>query len=220
MARTFNCSIVSVLMMIISFASQAKNTHIQVIDVDKAPLSNIVVYVEPENKSAAPKGILPNSSTATMDQVNRQFKPHILVVNKHTKIDFPNSDNIKHHVYSFSPAKTFEIKLYSDEQSTPILFNDVGEVTMGCNIHDWMLGYVYIVDTPWFGKTDKLGNIKFDLPDGKYTLKIWHPLLQDLDQSFTQEIDISSDVKLTINLKETMKPKHEAYEDDDELDDY
>jgi hypothetical protein len=219
MVRIVN-RLIPVLIILSCFATQAKNTNIQVIGVDKIPLVNIVVYVEPENKTLLSKGILPNPSLATMDQVNRQFLPHILVVNKNTQIDFPNSDKIKHHVYSFSPAKTFEIKLYSDKLSDPRLFDQVGEVTLGCNIHDWMLGYVYVVDTPWFGTTDLEGNIDFDLPKGKYTLKTWHPLFKEADQSFTQKIEITGNNQFTVNAKEAMKPKYSAYEEDDELDDY
>ena len=220
MVKFLNYKIISVLLILSCFATQAKNTTIQVNDAEKNPLANIVVYVEPENISILPKEQQSAKPTATMDQVNRQFLPHILVVNKSTNVSFPNSDKIKHHVYSFSPAKTFEIKLYSDEQSSPLLFNHTGEVTLGCNIHDWMLGYVYVVDTPWFGKTDLQGKLEFDLPKGQYTLKIWHPLLQDSDKSLTQKITISDDNNFVINLTEAMKPAYAAYEEDDELDDY
>ena len=97
--------IIPVLMIFSCFTTYAQNTTIQVIGVDKKPLANIVVYVESENKPTVSEDILSDSPIATMDQVNRQFRPHILVVNKNTKIDFPNSDKIKHHVYSFSAAK-------------------------------------------------------------------------------------------------------------------
>ncbi|MFQ3209209.1 MAG: plastocyanin [Colwellia sp.] len=220
MTRVLNYKIMPVLIMLCSFTVQANITKIQVNDAEKNSLANIVVYIEPENKSMLTEEQLSTKPMATMDQVNRQFLPHILVVNKSTKISFPNSDQIKHHVYSFSPAKTFEIKLYRDEQSAPSLFDQAGEVTLGCNIHDWMLGYVYVVDTPWFGKTDIQGKLQLELPSGQYTLKIWHPLLQDSDKSFTQKITISDDNNLTVNLKEAMKPAYTAYEEDDELDDY
>jgi plastocyanin len=212
--------IIPVLMILNCFTSYAKKATIQVIGVDNIPLANIVVYVEPENESTVSQNILSDNSVATMDQVNRQFLPHILVVNKNTKIDFPNSDKIKHHVYSFSPAKTFEIKLYSDKKSDPRLFDHIGEVTLGCNIHDWMLGYVYVVGTPWFGTTDGLGNISLEIPNGKYTLKTWHPLFQEADQSFSKKIEIAADSEFTVNVKAAMKPQYSAYEEDDEFDDY
>ena len=211
---------IPVLMILCCFATQAKNTTIRVLDADNKPLANIVVYVESVNKSKVIQDVLSDRPIATMDQVNRQFLPHILVVNKDTKIDFPNSDKIKHHVYSFSSAKTFEIKLYNDKSSEPRLFDQVGEVTLGCNIHDWMLGYVYVVDTPWFGTTDVQGNINFEIPDGKYTLKTWHPLFQEADQSFSQIIDVARDNQFTVKAKAAMKPQYSAYEEDDELDDY
>lgn len=199
---------------------QAKELIVKVNSNLKVPLANIVVYVEPENKALLSQESLPIKSDATVDQVNRQFVPHILVVNKSTKVDFPNSDKIKHHVYSFSPAKSFEIKLYGDKKSQPILFNQEGEVTLGCNIHDWMLGYVYVVDTPWFGKTDEQGEINFDLPEGRYQLKIWHPLLEQIDKSYSKSIVISGDITHIVSLKEEMSPAYSAYEEDDELDDY
>ena len=158
--------IMPILTILSCFATHAQNTTIKVLDASTEPLANIVVYLEPEDKSIITQNFLSVTDAATMDQVNRQFLPHILVVHKNTQIDFPNSDKIKHHVYSFSPAKTFEIKLYSDKPSGPRLFDHVGEVTLGCNIHDWMLGYVYVVDTPWFGKTDAKGSINFDIPEG------------------------------------------------------
>jgi len=220
MTRQFQYKLISVLIVLCCFASQAKNINIKVNDTVKKPLENIVVYIEAENKASYDKEQLSDKPIATMDQVNRQFSPQILVVNKSTKINFPNSDKIKHHVYSFSPAKTFEIKLYSDEQSSPLLFEQAGDVTLGCNIHDWMLGYIYVVDTPWFGKTDSQGNINFELPEGKYNIKLWHPLFQEADQNFSRKIIVNRDNKLTINLKEAMKPAYSAYEEDDELDDY
>jgi plastocyanin len=212
--------IIPVLMILSCFTTYAQNTTIQVLGVDKKPLANIVVFLEPENKSTMSQYVLSEKTIATMDQVNRQFRPHILVVNKNTQIDFPNSDKIKHHVYSFSPAKTFEIKLYSDKPSAPRLFDQVGEVTLGCNIHDWMLGYVYVVDTPWFGTTDVEGNIHFEIPEGKYTLKTWHPLFEEADQSFTQKLEVTRNSQFTVNVKEAMKPQYSAYEEDDELDEY
>ena len=96
----------------------------------------------------------------------------------------------------------------------------MGEVTLGCNIHDWMLGYVYVVDTPWFGTTDLQGNINFEVPEGKYALKKWHPLFQESDKSLSQEIDTTKNSRFTVQIKTAMKPQYSAYEEDDELDDY
>jgi hypothetical protein len=94
-------------------------------------------------------------------------------------VDFPNSDSIKHHVYSFSKAKTFELQLYKELNAEPLLFSTQGSVELGCNIHDWMLGYIFVVDTPYVGKTDMQGNLTLELPDGEYQLDVWHPRIQE-----------------------------------------
>jgi hypothetical protein len=92
-----------------------------------------------------------------------------------TAVQFPNRDEIRHHVYSFSPPKVFELKLYAGTPAAPILFDKPGEVVLGCNIHDHMLAYVYVVDTPWFAKSGKQGEAKIDnVPAGEYDLHLWH----------------------------------------------
>jgi hypothetical protein len=93
-----------------------------------------------------------------------------------TVASFPNRDPILHHVYSFSPPKTFEIKLYTGKSPSSVTFDKPGIVTLGCNIHDWMIAYVLVVSTPWFGKTDAAGIVKLrDLPGGSYAVHAWHP---------------------------------------------
>lgn len=187
---------------------------------DGQPLSNIAVYLEPVNKTAMPVKAAPKDHSAIMDQIDRQFKPHILAVQKSSWVNFPNSDSIKHHVYSFSDAKTFELKLYSGGSPSPIQFEKTGEVALGCNIHDWMLGYIYIVDTPWFGKTGKQGSITLEVPAGEYQLKFWSPLLKEADKDFSRPIQIQQDLTTTIKLKDDLLPALVDYEDTDELTDY
>ena len=79
---------------------------------------------------------------AIMNQIDKQFAPHVLVVQSGTDISFPNADNLFHHVYSFSPTKQFELKLYKEFTAEPLRFEQAGIVDIGCNIHDWMLGYI------------------------------------------------------------------------------
>ena len=112
-----------------------------------------------------------------MDQRNRQFEPHVLAVRQNTKVRFPNSDDIRHHVYSFSPAKTFELRLYHGTQADPVLFDKPGRVVLGCNIHDAMLGYIYVLKTRWFGVTGSDGVVTLqEIPSGSYRLQLRHPL--------------------------------------------
>jgi hypothetical protein len=110
-----------------------------------------------------------------IEQKNKQFIPLVSVVQSGSNINFPNRDLVRHHVYSFSPAKTFELKLYSGIPANPVMFDKAGTVVLGCNIHDTMLAYIHIVDTPYFAKTDDSGKAKLsDLPAGQYQLKVWH----------------------------------------------
>ena len=115
------------------------------------------------------------AKAASMDQVNKEFVPFVLPVQLGAEVRFPNKDNIRHHVYSFSPAKAFELKLYSGVPSKPVMFDKPGAVALGCNIHDTMVGYIYVVDTPWFAKTGKDGEAKIEgLPAGDYDLQLVH----------------------------------------------
>jgi plastocyanin len=113
--------------------------------------------------------------TAVIDQVDKRFVPRINVIRTGTVVTFPNSDHIRHQVYSFSPAKVFTLKLYAGSPSTPIIFDKPGLVVLGCNIHDKMLAFVGVVDTPYFAKTDAIGKAVLNLPAGRYRLRVWHP---------------------------------------------
>jgi len=109
------------------------------------------------------------NAQVSIDQVNKEFVPRVTIVQAGTEVSFPNSDNIRHSIYSFSPAKTFTTKLYAGREAAPVLFDKAGLVVLGCNIHDNMVAWVYIVDTPWFGKSaaDGTGVIR-NLPAGDY----------------------------------------------------
>lgn len=160
-----------------------------------------IVYFEPEIPVAS--GVLP--TMPVMDQVDSQFVPHILVVQKGQQVNFPNSDSIKHHVYSFSQAKQFELKLYRDLKAEPINFPQAGEVELGCNVHDWMLGYILVVDTPYFAKTNRQGKVVVDLPAGDYKVKLWHPRIQDNADVLVREITVNSEeVPVNFNLKQDL----------------
>ncbi|ASJ71457.1 methylamine utilization protein [Granulosicoccus antarcticus] len=117
-----------------------------------------------------------DAALAVMDQRERQFAPSVLPIQQGTKVSFPNSDDVRHHVYSFSYPNNFELKLYHGEKNKPISFDEPGIVVLGCNIHDGMIGYLQVVDTPWFSKTEIDGLASIDqIPGGNYTLQVWHP---------------------------------------------
>ena len=111
-----------------------------------------------------------------IEQKNKAFLPFVSIAQAGTMGYFPNRDGIGHHVYSFSPAKTFQLPLSEDEYSEAIQFDKPGVVTVGCNIHDWMVAYIYIVNTPYYSKTDTSGTATItDIPAGDYQLHLWHP---------------------------------------------
>ena len=114
-----------------------------------------------------------------VDQRNTQFVPRVSVVTVGTPVSFPNSDNVRHQVYSFSPAKRFELPLYSGKPAAPVVFATPGVVELGCNIHDWMLAYVVVVDSPYHAITGADGQARMSAPGGTYTLRVWHPDIRD-----------------------------------------
>lgn len=138
---------------------------------DGRPVKDAALILDPVNgRVPAPR------VHARIEQRDREFVPYLTIVQKGTAVDFPNRDKIKHHVYSFSTAKIFEIKLYAGRPAQPVTFDKTGEVAIGCNIHDWMEAHVLVVDTPWFAKTRADGVARVAaVPAGAYRLRLWHP---------------------------------------------
>ena len=180
-------------------------------DRDGALVPQAVVYAEPVGAQAP--AAVPRPS-AVMDQKDKQFVPHILVVRTGTEIQFPNSDTVSHHVYSFSPAKSFELALY--RQGTvhpPLLFDTPGEVTLGCNIHDDMVGYILVVDTSFFAMTGANGEASLTgLAPGKYRVSVWTPRLKRADLPAPVEIDVAADrpAPFTAQFSAKLAPPHHS----------
>jgi plastocyanin len=138
------------------------------------PLPDAAVVLEPLGAPASSSKSHPH---ALIEQRGAEFAPWVTVVQLGTAVDFPNNDTVRHHVYSFSQPKRFEIKLYAGKPGQPITFDKPGEVVIGCNIHDWMEAYVLVVESPYFGKTGADGQVRIaNLPAGRYRLQLWHPL--------------------------------------------
>ncbi|TDF35039.1 methylamine utilization protein [Alteromonadaceae bacterium M269] len=209
-------STVLLISLLVSPWLDAYSLSVEVLTKKDSKLVNAVVYLTSE-QPLPPKS---DNSVAHMDQINSQFVPHILVVQRDTLVDFPNSDSIKHHVYSFSPAKTFELQLYKDQQPEAVAFDKEGRVEMGCNVHDWMLGYIYVVDTPYFGKTDENGRITLDVPAGEYTVHVRNPRIKDDESTLVQKVNLTSNQNITFKLKKKLLPSLELYEESDEFSTY
>jgi plastocyanin len=154
----------------------AVDIDVKVFDLQGKAVADAVVQAHALAGNPAPPPAARPSRTATIEQIDREFVPYVMPVRTGTTVNFPNRDPLMHHVYSFSSVKNFEIKLYSGELPRGIVFDKAGIVTLGCNIHDWMLGYIFVADTPWFAKTGASGAARIaDLSPGEYELRLWHP---------------------------------------------
>lgn len=164
----------ALLLLPLGFATAAQLNAV-VTDAAGKPLADAALYLLPQAGDTA----LPKPRDANIDQQNRTFVPTVSVLQTGTAVHFPNSDNIRHQVYSFSPAKVFNLKLYSGRPSEPVIFDKPGTVVLGCNIHDQMVAWVLAVDTAWFAKTDAAGRLSINsIPEGAYWLHAWHPGLR------------------------------------------
>ncbi|MBU2977281.1 methylamine utilization protein [Alteromonas sp. C1M14] len=189
---------------------------VTVLDNTGLPLPGFAVSLTPA-EGAAPVTDTPH---AVMDQINRQFAPHFLIVRKDTQVRFPNSDSIKHQVYSFSAAKRFALLLDKDSEADPLTFDTPGVVELGCNVHDWMLGYIYVVDTPYFSASDDKGQSEFVVPPGSYTLSIYHPRMQEPQEILRRELTLTKNQTLRLPLTRALLPDFSQYNADDEFGQY
>lgn len=203
------CRLFSVLIFVtVAPMTRAAILTVNVTDGSGKPLPDAVAYAEPETATPPPIQF----PKIQIEQKAKKFSPLVSVVQTGTSILFPNNDTVRHHIYSFSPAKTFEQKLYSGVPEKPVLFDKAGTVVLGCNIHDQMLAYIYVVDTPFFAKTDANGKLLMEIPKGKYQLKLVHADLPvgELPQ---QTVNMTSET-LSINVKLNLKSKARVLERD------
>lgn len=153
-----------------------------------APVADAVVTIRLAGR-ATPAAA--GGGSYTVDQKNIQFHPFVLVVPVGSNVSFPNLDPVRHHVYSFSPAKRFELKLYAREQNRSVRFDKAGVVALGCNIHDQMTAFIDVVDTPWAAKTDGAGNVTLSgVPAGQVVVTVWHPYLRAPGNQVTKQIAV------------------------------
>jgi plastocyanin len=160
-----------VLLLLAAATAQAAAVNVAVTDDAGQPLVNAVVMLEPAG-AKLPVKPLPQVDIA---QAKRQFEPQVTVVTVGTPVNFPNFDTVRHQVYSFSPIKTFELKLYAGVPNAPIVFDKPGSAAIGCSIHDRMAAWVVVVDTPYYGRTGATGQVQIDgVNAGPYRLRAWH----------------------------------------------
>ena len=180
--------------------TQAATITVQVQNTNGALLGDAVAFLESPQAAKALGAV--KLAPAEIAQIAKQFEPRVTVVPVGTVVGFPNRDSVRHHVYSFSPTKTFELKLYSGTPANPVTFDRTGIAVLGCNIHDSMVAWVVVVETPYFGRSLKPAPVLLaNVPAGSYRLRVWHPGLPvgtpALDQALVVE---SADATVAVRL--------------------
>ncbi|MCC2617592.1 methylamine utilization protein [Aestuariibacter halophilus] len=179
-----------VVCLLTSVSMNLAAKQVQIVDQHGQPVQDAVVsYAD-----TLPATPLP---MAVMDQVDKQFLPHVLVINKGQQVAFPNSDNVRHHVYSFSAPKPFEIKLFSGTEAAPVAFDKPGIVVLGCNIHDQMIGFIYVADQETALLTNTQGRV--DVPDTLNEVYVWHERLSS-SQTVREKMALVDGQPLQVNL--------------------
>jgi plastocyanin len=171
-------------------AAYAQTSISATVQDDKGqPLENAVVVAVPADGVMRATGRPPSD---VVDQVDKEFTPKVTAILVGTSVIFPNHDNVRHQVYSFSPVKRFELPLYAGHAAAPVTFDKPGVVVLGCNIHDWMVGYVYVSESPYFAMTGKDGRATLaDLPPREYVVRVWHPQSDVSEESTRTMVDLT-----------------------------
>lgn len=163
------------LLLALPVSALAAPVTITVTGPDGKSLAGAVVAVRTPRAPAASTAL---RGPFAMAQQDIAFQPHVLIVPIGAAVSFPNHDKVRHHVYSFSATKKFELKLYGRDDPRTIVFDRAGVVALGCNIHDQMSGFIIVTDTPFTAQTDARGRVSFDVPTGAARVTIWHPSIR------------------------------------------
>jgi plastocyanin len=173
-------------------------------DSGNQPVEDAVVAAVPEGRPSTPP-VKPGHEV--VDQINLEFVPHVKPILVGSPVYFPNKDHVRHHVYSFSPAKRFELPLYAGTPAEPVVFDRPGIVTIGCNIHDWMIGYIYVAETPYLARTGADGRARLEnLPAGRYVIRVWHPRMEISEEATSRPVSIERAGTLDLAWQLTLKP--------------
>ena len=201
MKPIFSCVAAALLCLLVSFTSLAADVAGRVTSPTGEPVEHAIVFLK-AGSVPAPTGERP---PAVMDQVDKEFIPHVLPIVTGTPVRFPNHDQIHHHVYSFSRLMSFDLPLYRSDEPPPIQFDRPGVVLVGCNIHDWMSGVIVVLPNEYFAITDASGAFTLkDVPPGSHTLLAWHERNAAKVDETAQVVDVGtaavSDLRFTLPL--------------------
>ena len=203
--RRWLAAVVVLIAVSAAAAPQSRGESIEglVKDPQGAPVADAVIFATSVSGGRPPA----RTARAIVDQQDKEFVPHVRPILAGTEVTFPNKDDIRHHVYSFSPAKKFELPLYKGTQAPPMTCDKSGIVILGCNIHDWMVGYVYVLDTPYFETTAADGRARIaNVPAGTYEVQVWHPRMPETRSPPKQRVTISAGKDERIEFVTPLKP--------------
>ena len=194
-------------LLAVAAGASADPLDVAVLNGDGKPVENAVVYARSLQPGGHPAA---GGSPVVIDQIDKTYVPYVTAVQVGTRVSFPNKDQIRHHVYSFSKPKKFEIPLYAGTPTDPVVFDTPGSVVLGCNIHDWMKAYVFVSESPWFAVTDAGGKARVELPPGEYAVEVWHPELKGKPAATAQRVALTgtgSSLGFTIQQKRVWTPR-------------
>lgn len=182
--------------------AHAVSVTITVLDSAGRVAQDAVVFLESAQARAAARPL----QQVEISQHNKTFIPAVSVVTVGTAVNFPNRDTVRHHVYSFSPVKVFDIKLYVGTPANPVVFDQPGIAVLGCNIHDNMRAWTVVVQTPWFATTAANGLAKMaQVPAGTYRLRSWHPAFAVGDGALDQALTVPDQGEVTLTVRLPVK---------------
>ena len=149
---------------------------VRIADASGRPVQDAVVTLYPAGNAARPARPV---GRVVVSQKDLKFHPFLTIVPVGADVSFPNLDPTKHHVYSFSTAKKFELRLFAKDQSRTVHFEKPGVVALGCNIHDQMAAFIVVTDSAWTARTNAQGLAQFaDAPNAPGRVFVWHPYLR------------------------------------------
>jgi plastocyanin len=184
--------------------AQAAEVRATVRDEQGRAVRDAVVIAVPETPVARPSRPKPEQ----IEQIDLEFVPGVKAIQAGTAVSFPNRDKVRHHVYSFSPPKRFDLPLYAGTPEQPVLFDTPGVVTIGCNIHDWMVGYIYVAESPYFAVTAADGTaLLAGLPDGRYRVRVWHAQLGSSEEATRRQAELGAAQNAALDWRIPLKPE-------------
>ena len=187
--------LIASLLAMIAVPAVAADVTVAVTDDSGRAVANAVVVIDAAGARPAPRRF-------TISQHDMMFMPEVLVVPLGSTVVFGNLDPFRHHVYSFSEPKKFELKLFGQGEQRAVTFDKTGLVAIGCNIHDQMQGFIHVVDTPFAEKTDARGRLTLHgLPAGRHALRVWHARLRAPGHQLTLQVDTGADRTVPVQVK-------------------